>query len=57
MPDNPATRFKQRPSPHRPATGARVRIHPPANDNRTGRLMRIAAIVAAIVALLWLFGD
>ena len=50
------TRFKPKPAA-RAETGARVRIHPPANDNRTRRLAVLAVIVAAVVAILWTFAD
>lgn len=56
MAESRATRSKPRPAP-RGGGGRHVRIHPPANDNRTGRVARIAAIVAAAIALLWLFSD
>ncbi len=57
MTDNHATPFKPKPAPRDRQAGPAVRIHPPANDNRTGRLARIAAIVAVTVVLLWLFSD
>ena len=52
-----ATRFKPRPASRDRRGRRHVRIHPPANDNRTGRVTRIAAIAAAAIALLWLFSD
>jgi hypothetical protein len=50
------TRFKPKPAA-RAKTGARVRFHPPANDNRTQRLMLLAVIVAAVVTILWMIAD
>ena len=50
------TRFKPKPAA-RDETGARVRIHPPANDNRTRRLTLFAVVVAAVVTILWMIAD
>ena len=50
------TRFKPKPAA-RAETGARVGIHPPANDNRNRRLTLFAVIVAVVVAILWIFAD
>ena len=57
MAESRATRSKPKPASRGGGGGRHVRIHPPANDNRTGRVARIAAIVAAAIALLWLFSD
>ena len=51
------TRFKPKPAARAEETGTRVRIHPPANDNRTRRLTLFAVIVAAVVTIVWMFAD
>ena len=56
MADSPAPLDQKSASRGRQAK-SHVRIHPPANDNRTGRLARIAAILAVAIVLLWLFSD
>lgn len=50
------TPFKPKPAV-RAKSGARVRLHPPANDNRTRRLTLFAVIVAAVVTILWMIAD
>ena len=57
MADSPAKRLNQKPTSRDGESDPQVRIRPPANDNRTGRLTRIAAIAAAAIALLWLLSD
>ncbi len=56
MAERGTTRFKPKPAA-RAETGARVRIHPAANDNRTRRLTLFAVVVAAVVAIVWIFSD